>query len=72
MKFFTYIHYFFFLSWNWNPILAFFIIRHEIKGEKKYDIHITGFDELKHVKKKGIDITHATIYMPVNYYILEK
>ena len=52
--------------------MAFFIIRHEIKGEKKYGIQTTGFDELKDLKKKGIDITHATIYMPVNYYILEK
>ncbi len=72
MKLFTYIRYFFFLAWNWNPFLAVFMIRHEIRGEKKYSINTTGFDELKHLQKKGIDISHATIYMPANYYLLEK
>jgi SAM-dependent methyltransferase len=68
---FTYIRYFFFLSWNWDLRHSFFIIRHEIRGEKKYGIHTTGFDELEKVKEKGIDISHATFYMPVNYYLLE-
>ncbi|HYM92788.1 MAG TPA: class I SAM-dependent methyltransferase [Chitinophagaceae bacterium] len=71
MKNFRYISYFFYLSWHWNFGLAFFIIKHEIKGEKKYSIQTTGADELKHLGKNGIDISHATIYMPVNYYILE-
>jgi SAM-dependent methyltransferase len=47
------------------------MIRLEIKGEKKYGIDTTGADELKKLEKKGIDIKHATIYMPVNYSILE-
>ena len=29
--------------------------------------HTTGADELKNLAKKGIDISHATIYMPVSY-----
>ena len=44
----------------------------EIKGEKKYGINTTGADELKKLESKGIDITHATIYMPVSYSLLEE
>lgn len=43
----------------------------EIKGEKKYGINTTGADELKNLKRKGIDTSHATIYMPVSYSVLE-
>ena len=48
------------------------MIRHEIKGEKKYGINTTGADELKKLKKKGIDVSHATMYMPVSYQLLEE
>jgi hypothetical protein len=72
LKLFTYIKYFFYLAWNWNIAIAFFIIYHEVKGEKKYGIRTTGYDELIHLQKKGIDLSHSTIYMPVNYYMLEK
>lgn len=43
-----------------------------MRGEKKYGIHTTGYDELEHLLEKGIDLSHANIYMPVNYYMLEK
>ncbi len=72
MKLFAFIRYFLYLAWNWNPVLAIFMIRYEIRGEKKYGIHTTGFDQLKRLPKQGIDTTHSTIYMPANYYILEK
>ena len=72
MKLFQYIRYFIYLAWYWNPVLAAFIIYHEIKGERKYKLHTTGYDELQDLKKQGIDITHSTMYMPANYYILEK
>ena len=72
MKIFQYINYFFYLGWNWNPVLASFMIYHEIRGEKKYRLHTTGYDELKSLSKHGIDITHAIMYMPANYFILEK
>jgi 16S rRNA G966 N2-methylase RsmD len=72
LKIFTYIKYFFYLAWNWNIPIAVFIIYHEIKGEKKYRIHTSGYDELKHLQEKGIDLSHSTIYMPANYYMLEK
>ncbi len=71
MKFFSYIKYFFYIAYNWNISIAWHIIRQEIKGEKKYGIHTTGADELKKLEKAGIDILHATIYMPASYLLLE-
>lgn len=47
------------------------IIKHEIAGEKKYNIDTTGADELSSLDKKGIDISHATIYMPASYDSME-
>lgn len=72
MKFFTYLYYFFYIAFNWNIRLAFFVLRYEIKGEKKYGINTTGFDQLKKLKESGVDISHATLYMPVSYYLLSK
>lgn len=72
MRILTYINYFFYLAYNWNFKIARHVIRHEIKGEKKYGINTTGADELKSLEKKGIDIEHATIYMPVSYDLLEE
>lgn len=72
MKIFAYLQYFFYLGVNWNFRIAFTIIVQEIKGEKKYNINTTGADELKSLSKKGIDISHATMYMPVSYLLVEK
>lgn len=72
MSLFSYIKYFFYLAYNWNMRIAWYIIMQEIKGEKKYGINTTGADELKKMERKGIDITHATIYMPVSYIFLEE
>jgi SAM-dependent methyltransferase len=66
-----YIKYFFYLATNWNIRIAWHITRREIKGEKKYGINTTGADELKDLEEKGIDISHATIYMPASYDMLE-
>jgi 16S rRNA G966 N2-methylase RsmD len=67
----SYIKYFFYLAYNWNVKIALHILRREIKGEKKYGITTTGADELQSLEKKGIEIDHATIYMPVSYDVLE-
>lgn len=72
MKIFAYLHYFFYLGINWNWRIAFTIIGQEIKGEKKYNITTTGADELKNLSKEGVDISHATMYMPISYLLLEK
>ncbi len=66
-----YFKYFFYIATNWNISIAWHIIRNEIIGEKKYGIKTTGADDLKHLENKGIDISHATIYMPVSYDLLE-
>lgn len=61
--------YFFYLAWNWSFSLAYFIIRHEIKGEKKYGVNTIGVDELTDLpedKRK-----HASVYQPINYYTAE-
>ena len=71
MKSFKYLKYFFYILYNWDARIAFHIIRNEIRGEKKYNIDSTGADSLIGLEKKGIDITHATIYMPVSYDLLE-
>lgn len=72
MRFFQYIRYFFFIAWEWNLRIAWHIIRCEIKGERKYGIQTTGADDLHHLEDKGIDIEHATLYMPVSYDVLEE
>ena len=71
-KFFSYIKYFFYLAFNWNVKIATYLLVQEIKGEKKYCITSTGADELKSLEEKGIEINHATIYMPVSYNLLEE
>lgn len=68
MKF---LKYFFYLATNWNILIAWHILRNEIRGEKQYGLNTTGADDLKSLEMKGIDISHATIYMPVSYDVLE-
>jgi SAM-dependent methyltransferase len=71
MQSLKYIRYFLYLAYNWNMRIARHIIKHEINGEQKYGIDTTGADELHSLEKKGIDISHATIYMPASYDVLE-
>jgi SAM-dependent methyltransferase len=70
-QFINYLQYFFYLANNWNIRIATHIISNEVKGEKKYAVHTTGADELDALTQKGIDIEHATIYMPASYDLLE-
>ncbi len=72
MKLFQYIRYFFYIAFNWNLPIAWHILKQEIRGEKKYGIHTSGADELGQLEKKGIDTSHATIYMPASYDLLEE
>ena len=68
----SYIRYFFYLGINWNPLIALRILYHEIRGEKKYKIDTTGYDELNELEDAGVDISHATMYMPADYPLLEE
>jgi SAM-dependent methyltransferase len=69
---FKYVQYFFYIAWNWNAWLAIFVICHEIIGEKKYNISTIGVDELHDLEDLGVDTSHASKYLPVDYFILEK
>lgn len=72
MKFISYIRYFYFLLDNWDFKIAWYIIREEIRGERKYRINSTGADELFDLEALGVDVSHAAIYMPVNFGLLEE
>ena len=65
----TFLKYFFYIAWNWNIVIAIYIIYHEIKGEKKYSINTIGIDNLDELDSKHLD--NATIYMPAIYPMLE-
>jgi SAM-dependent methyltransferase len=69
LRLIAYLKYFFYIAWNWNIIIAFYIIFHEIKGEKKYGINTIGIDNLDELESKHLD--NATIYMPAVYSMLE-
>lgn len=62
-----YLLYFLYVSWHWGVTLALFIIRHEIKGERKYGIHTIGTDNLTGDIPRE-DIEHVSMYEPINYY----
>jgi SAM-dependent methyltransferase len=68
MKF---VRYFFYIGWNWNFPLAWFIVKHEIRGEEKYGINTVGIDDLK-TSVPSEELEHASIYQPVNYYTAER
>lgn len=69
---YKYLQYFFYIALNWNAWLALFVILHEIKGERKYGINTIGVDELDSLEDIGIDTSHASKYLPVDYFVLEK
>ncbi|HUZ58927.1 MAG TPA: class I SAM-dependent methyltransferase [Hanamia sp.] len=72
MNFFYYFKYFYFIARNWNPWLATFTVYHEIRGERKYDIHTIEIDEFRYEKIESNNLSHASIYQGSNYFILEK
>lgn len=72
MKFFSYIKYFYFLFDNWDIKIAWYMIKQEIKGENQYGINTTGADNLNDLEELGVDVSHAAIYMPVSYYLMEE
>ena len=69
---YKYVQYFFYIAWHWNAWLAIFVIWHEIKGERKYQINTIGVDELDELDEIGVDTSHASKYLPVDYFVLEK
>jgi SAM-dependent methyltransferase len=72
MNFLYYLKYFYFIARNWNIRLAFFTVYHEIKGEKKYNIHTVKINDLTNEKIGSHNLLHASIYQGSNYYLLQK
>lgn len=62
-----YISYFFYIGANWNFRLAFFIIKHEVRGERKYNLNTCTINNLKTSVAKPL-LRHASIYQPVNFF----
>ena len=71
MKLLQHIKYFLYIASNWGIRIAFFTLRQEIKGEKKYGINSTSANDLAEFQIKGNQLSHATEYMPVNYFTIE-
>jgi SAM-dependent methyltransferase len=59
--------YFIYISRYWGIQLAYFIIRYEITGEKKYGIRTIGIAKLPATVSRE-DRKHLSIYQPLNYY----
>ncbi|MBX2923597.1 MAG: class I SAM-dependent methyltransferase [Chitinophagaceae bacterium] len=70
-KWYNYIKLFWYFASNWNPVLACFILHHEIRGEKKYRLDTSNPAELKNLTIVNGDIQHSSRYEAVNYFILE-
>lgn len=53
-------------------LLAVFVLYYEIRGERKYKLDTSGVEMLDDLEELGVDTSHASIYQPLNYFILEK
>ncbi len=72
MKIFQQIRYFLYIATKWGVRLGFFTFYHELKGERKYRINTTSFNNLSRFNITGDQFVHATAYMPVNYFTIEQ
>jgi len=70
-KWIDYIKMFWYFAVNWNLQLAIFIIFHEIRGEKKYNLNTSFPAELAKLSINEGDISRSSRYEAVNFYILE-
>lgn len=70
-KFIHNIYYFFYLSFNWNLFLAFFVIWHELKRGPKYRINTVKPENLRKLTIREGDISKSSPYEAVSYYLLE-
>jgi len=68
----SYLKYFFYIAFHFNPLLAIAMLYDDIRGERKYNIRTTGVKEVYKLKIKDIDTSNAAEYMPANYVLLEK
>lgn len=71
MKLLQHIKYFLYIASNWGIRIGFFTLKQELRGEKKYGINTTSANDLAEFQIKGNQLSHATEYMPVNYFTIE-
>lgn len=71
LKYFYYLRYFLYITWNWNIQLAFFTIYHEVRGERKYGLDTSRLHTLIHLTLKGNNFLHAEMYQGASYFLLE-
>jgi SAM-dependent methyltransferase len=69
--FWQYLKYFFYTAYNWSPLLAVFVLYHDIRGAFKYRIHTFAPVSLSKLTIINGDISKASPYEAVNYYLLE-
>ena len=67
-----YLKYFYFIWSNWSFNLAFFTIKKEVQGERKYNIDSIVLNRLNKLTITGNNLAHASIYQAANYFLLEK
>jgi len=65
-----YIKFFWYFATNWNPRLAAFMLKQEIRGEKKYALNTSTPIELAILTIDG-DTSKSSRYEAVNFFILE-
>lgn len=70
-KWINYIKLFWYYAVNWNPVLAGFMIWHEIRGERRYGIITSKPAELSTLTITDGDLAQSSRYEAVNYFILE-
>lgn len=70
MNWLKYLEYFVYVAWHWDIRLAAFLIRDEIRGEKKYQTNSLPVDSLKS-ELDEYHLPHASIYQPVSFYMAE-
>jgi SAM-dependent methyltransferase len=61
----------FFLT-RFNPLLAILVMIDEWRGEARYQLNTTGFEEIRKLPVKSVNLTSAFSYMPSNYVLMEK
>jgi hypothetical protein len=68
-----YIRFFFYVTYNWNIWLAFFMLYHDIRGAVKYGIRKTFAPvQLRYLTIHDADLSKSSPYEAVNFYMLEK
>ena len=70
-RIFQYIWHFFYVAIHWNIWLAFFTLYHDLKGGIRYGIDTFNREELHNLTLSEGDLSLASPYEPINYYMLE-